>query len=45
MTMLKQSESNTNDVKHVLFTPINLAADLHPTQNQMLKAQSSSLTT
>ena len=43
----KQSESNTKDGMHVLITPnpINLAADLHPTQNQMPKAQSSSLIT
>ena len=29
----------------MIVTPINLAADLRPTQNQMLKARSFSLTT
>ena len=43
--MLKQNESSQNNVMQVIVTPINLTADPHPTQNQMLKAWSFSLTT
>jgi len=44
LTTLKQNVSSQNNVMQVIFTPINLAADQHPTQNQKVKAESFSLT-